>query len=676
MNLPNLPKTINGMRKIAQRECWLSRKRKGRGGGLEYAVSSLPADIQTAIREKQAENVIRQAAVVLPQSDLPVPFEKPLSKEKQGVARRRMNLLSLPSVDLMKGYSQSQKACAHARMALAAAVLHIHRTTGLALKAAVALLIGRIENGAADPVLVAAVPLANARSGGKTKLSARSLMGWVQDYKHGDTPSARLALLAPLPTKREKPAAAYVWLPYFAKQHCIPSAPPLSQSYQAFAAWWRQHMPEKGLPTESQVRRVWNRLPVVMQERGRKTGAAYKALLPYVKRDWDALEPNDVWIGDGHSFKAKVAHPVHGRPFKPEVTVIIDGCSRMVMGFSVSLAESCVAVADCLRIGIKHFGVPLMYYSDNGAGQTGKTIDHEITGLTARLGIHHETGLPGNPQGRGIIERWWPDNLMALARRYETYTGPDMDSSTKTLVYRKMESAFNALEKGRELTGGQKQYLNKLPGWSRFIADVAACIDAYNRKPHGELPKKGDGSRYSPAEYRAHRLAASGAEPDLLLPQELDTLFMPQEIRKVQRGWIDLFTHQYFSEELAPYHQEEVRVAYDLDDAQYVVVYGLDGKYLCKAKLDGNKRPAFSLSRRDQLAEARAQRKIRRAEQAIALAKAENDPAIEQAAAFDELFGMQWQKVSGSDVAVREYTVRRPSDDDDIVLFKTDLEGN
>ena len=57
-----------------------------------------------------------------------------------------------------------------------------------------------------------------------------------------------------------------------------------------------------------------------MQERGRKTGAAYKSLLPYVETViGGALKPNDVWIGDGHSFKAKVAHPVHGRPFKPEV---------------------------------------------------------------------------------------------------------------------------------------------------------------------------------------------------------------------------------------------------------------------------------------------------------------------------------------------------------------------
>ena len=60
---------------------------------------------------------------------------------------------------------------------------------------------------------------------------------------------------------------------------------------------------------------LWKKLPQIMQQRGRMTGAAYKSLLPYIRRDWQALRPNDVWIGDGHSFKAKVQHPIHGQPF-------------------------------------------------------------------------------------------------------------------------------------------------------------------------------------------------------------------------------------------------------------------------------------------------------------------------------------------------------------------------
>ncbi|MCP1773470.1 transposase InsO family protein, partial [Neisseria perflava] len=351
------------------------------------------------------------------------------------------------------------------------------------------------------------------------------------------------------------------------------------------------------------------------------------------------LKPNDVWIGDGHSFKAKVAHPVHGRPFKPEVTVILDGCTRCVMGFSVSLAESCVAVADALRIGMTHFGVPLIYYSDNGSGQTGKTIDHEITGLAARLGICHETGIAGNPQGRGIIERWWQDNLIRLARGYETFTGSGMDSSTKNLTYRKLESAFNALEKGKELSEEQQRYLKKLPSWKQFMADVARCVDEYNHRPHGELPKKADGSRFAPLEYREWRLRSDGLTPDFLAKEELDMLFRPQEIRTVQRGWLDLFGNSYFSADLGAYNGDKVRVAYDWSDARSVLVYDMAGKLLAKALLDGNKHEAFPTTRLEQLAEQRRKGRVKRAQQVVKLANAEANPALEMAQDYDALMG-------------------------------------
>jgi len=473
--------------------------------------------------------------------------------------------------------------------------------------------------------------------------------------------------LAPKTTKAVKPIESYGWLPMFMQFHNIPSAPKLAHSYRRFVQWAEaENMPVNDVPNLSMVRRVWDKLPMIMQERGRKTGAAYKSLLPYVKRDWGALKPNDVWIGDGHSFKAKVAHPVHGRPFKPEVTVIIDGCTRFVVGFSVSLAESCVAVSDALRIGVKHFGLPIIYYSDNGGGQTGKTIDHEITGITSRLGIRHETGIAGNPQGRGIIERWWKDNLIEMARQYETFAGSGMDSSTKNLMYRKMESAFNALEKGKDLTEEQQKYLKKLPSWSRFIADVVKCIDDYNNRPHGELPRHPDGGHYTPKAYREMRLEQDGIAPDMLSAEELATMFMPQEVRKVQRGWLDLFNNSYFSTELAEYHKDEVRVSYDLSDASAVNVFDMDGKFITKAQANGNTREAFPTARIDQLAEKRRKGKIKRAENAIKLANAEVNPALEQAAAWDELGHL------GGNVIEAEYTVLPKTGTDDFVLFEAD----
>lgn len=647
LELANLPKTRQGIEKRAKKEGWAFEiiAGQGRGGKLKkFLFSGLPADVQAAIREKQAADILAKAEEQARSLPVVEPGQSGLQKQKSEVAIRRKSQLTLPLEDLMRGFNQKQKDCAHARMALAAEVLHINRVTGLALKKSVALVIQQAENGTLDDALMRLLPVANDKSKGCAKVGARTLLSWVVDYKKAESPLQRLVMLAPKLTKVEKPLESYVWLPLFLACHARPQAPQLTHSYDDFCrAWLSDGKPLDGLPSLDMVRRVWNRLPEPMRLRGRKTGAGLAKVLPHQKRNWDVLEPNDVWIGDGHSFKAKVAHPATGKPFKPEVTVVIDGCTRMVMGFSVSLAESCVAVCDALRIGMKRNGIPLVYYSDNGAGQTAKTLDHDVTGIAARLGICHKTGIAGHPQGRGIIERLWQSTLIRLAREYETFVGKGMDESTKNGLYRKFDSAFRALDKGRQLNEVQQKSLQKLPSWRQFLEDVANCLEAHNQRPHSGLPKKEDGEHFSPAEYREVRLAALATNSkahqiEWLSHAELDLLFRPEKVCSVRNGWLDLFGFSYFSMQLSMYHGEKVRVAYDLDDAESVVVYDMDGRYVCHAELNGNMLPAFDVkSIREQQAKQRADRKIRLAENRIAEAKAEQRGMLEQAADLGQL---------------------------------------
>ena len=139
-------------------------------------------------------------------------------------------------------------------------------------------------------------------------------------------------------------------------------------------------------------------------------------------------------------------------------------------------------------------------------------------------------------------------------------------------------------------------------------------------------------------------------------------------MRKVQRGWLDLFNNSYFSVDLAEYHKDEVRVSYDLDDASVVNVFDMDGKFITKAQVNGNSREAFPTARIDQLAEKRRKGKIKRAENAIKLANAEVNPALEQAAVWDELGHL------GGNVIEAEYAVLpKTGTDDEIVLFEADM---
>ena len=357
LSLPCLPKNLESIRYRAKTQDWpyIEEVGKARGGRLKkYLIASLPAEIRAAIMKRQSDELAEKMPKMLPQV-------------RPGTAMSAQAL-----AEAAKLLNEKQRSVADARCAVVAAVLGIKYQYGCSAKAAVAQFLGLLAEGKLDAVTLGNLEKANDRSR-SAKVGERTLDGWISAYLKAENATERLVALAPKTTKAVKPIESYGWLPMFMQFHNIPSAPKLAHSYRRFVQWAEaENMPVNDVPNLSMVRRVWDKLPLIMQERGRKTGAAYKSLLPYVKRDWGALKPNDVWIGDGHSFKAKVAHPVHGRPFKPEVTVIIDGCTRFVVGFSVSLAESCVAVSDALRIGVKHFGLPIIYYSDSNLAEVKK----------------------------------------------------------------------------------------------------------------------------------------------------------------------------------------------------------------------------------------------------------------------------------------------------------------
>ncbi|WP_305953929.1 DNA-binding protein, partial [Histophilus somni] len=58
-NVSSLPGSIRRISDKAKRENWQSRKREGRGGGLEYALASMPEVIQTEIRKKFVVDVVK-----------------------------------------------------------------------------------------------------------------------------------------------------------------------------------------------------------------------------------------------------------------------------------------------------------------------------------------------------------------------------------------------------------------------------------------------------------------------------------------------------------------------------------------------------------------------------------------------------------------------------------------
>ena len=392
-----------------------------------------------------------------------------------------------------------------------------------------------------------------------------------------------------VPGQREKEGHDPIHVHAFLLFWCDPNRPGVSAVHRKMVPY----LESQGLkaPSYSTACKIEESLPVTVKYRGRMTGSAFRALLPYVNRDVSMFKANDIWVGDGHSFKAKIQSPLHGNAFIPEVTVILDWVSRRVVGYSVALSESTIAVSDAFRHAqMQTLARPLIYYSDNGSGQTGKHIDHEVTGTLARQGIAHETGIPGNPQGRGIIERWWPTVLLPLAESYPTFTGKKADKET----VRKMSN-----ELARAQRAGEASPL--LPSFRQFLIDLDEAIERYNSSHrHSEL------NGMTPNEAYAAKL-----DPDSIgavTDEELDCLWMPEEIRTPARGLIQLFNNTYFMPSLIDdlADGEQVRVRFDIHDAATVHVLRMNGSKLGIAEWDGNKRAAFPVPYVEQKREERA----------------------------------------------------------------------
>lgn len=575
------------------------------------------------------------------------------------VVQRKPTLPAVKQIDL-DDVTSKQRDIADARMALVAYVQNLEQVK--TRDAAIKFICNSAKFGQLPDEVMALVERANCKNGkncGRV-LSHRTLYSWVLDYNKAKTPEERLKALVPSQRKADR-VEDIAWLPNFLAIYRNTNGVSVAEAYAEFAHNWSLEFADQPLrlamlPSIDRVRRALSKLPRHIKEIGRKTGAEMRALQTYVKRDWSCLLANDVWVGDGHSMKMKVQHPDHGRPFIPELTMVMDAPSRFIVGWSVSLSENALAVADAIRHGVENHGIPAIYYSDNGGGEKNWMLDGDITGMLPRLGINHQTGIPGNPQGRGIIERVNKTIALRIARQFDTYHGTGADRDTVRKTSTAVISLDKAIRKGAtELTEKQKWAKGKLPTWQQFIDAVQVEIDRYNNHHiHREIGT-------TPARKRRELLAK--AEIIYITAVEARDLFRPSLLRVAQRGWINLFNNVYFSQKLLDVDGQQVQVSIDIHDPSSVIIRQKNGTYICEAMLDGNKRDAFPMSLVEKARKDRAQGRLKRKQEQVDEINAELNPVltIEQNQGAELLHGL---RMNG---------LKKKEEVEEIAVFPSDL---
>lgn len=614
--LPGMPSTPYRTRERLLKLGVASRPRPGRegGGGLEYDPTALPAETRAALAERQLVNAAQTALVAAeaapveafappapPQPDVPPALPEPL--------RRRPP-------------SQTEKAVADARAMLVNMVHELAPVHGI--KRACALVALQLASGQAAPALQEAARVANQRARG-AQVGLRTLIRWVAAHREHAWWGLLPAPTASVPLARLDEDVAAVLGLYHSRDARFRKLSGAAQEVTRML----------GRPLDSwralyyRAHRALKKVDKTALIKARHSGAGRAALLPHKRRDTSSLAPLDVWLIDGHTFKAKVRHPDHGAPFAPELTLVMDAATRMICGWSVSLSENVYAVGDALRHAISQHGVPAIVYTDNGAGETAKAMDCPIDGFMARLGIEHHTGIPGHPQGHGLIERSWQTHAINCARQFGSYQGSDVDGGAYRKVAAELAKEQRALKRAQQ-TGEVIQLSPRLPSWQQFVDAIEHMVAAYNgTHRHRALPKREDGKRMTPGEAWAAKLDASLQHIPSQL--ELRALFMPAVLRTAQRGQVTLFNQCYQAPELMAMGVDgrKVSVRYDIHDPHQVQVYTLDGEYVCEAKWDANRIDYFPKAVVQIAREKRVQAAVKRRQQQIDTALRELQPPVQ-----------------------------------------------
>lgn len=592
-----------------------SRLRAGRvgGGGREFDAAALPAETRAALLLQVAQ----VGAPMLPQPGAPAAAPLPVQPVSAQSEQRR------PA-------SRREAACADARAVLVRRLEELAPLCGGITRAAQQLA-QQLAQGLAAPELLAAARAANLRTrdGGHpgVRVSERTLFRWHADHSRGGwdallpAPQAQGTALAVI-----APDVAAVLQRYASTHGAARNLTHVAQAVNLELG----HRYDDWRSLYDRARRALPKLDAARLIRARHTGSDRAAMLPFKRRGTEGLRPLDVVLCDGHTFKARVRHPDHGQPFAPEVTAVIDVATRYVLGWSVSLSESTIAVGDAMRHAVGQWGVPALVYTDNGQGQKAKYFDCPATGLFARLGCKHHTGIPGNPQGRGLIERVWRETTIRAARTFATFQGSDVDEGTLRKVGQELAREQRAVKRA-DASGEVVRLSAKCPSWRQFIEAVDRAFREYNSAHrHRGLAKHDDGPfaglHWTPADAMT-ALRVEGDVPRLDAPA-LRNLFMPAQLCTAQRGEVRFLNQHYFAPELVQVDGQRVRVHYDIHDPAAVWVWTTDGEYVCEAKWGANRVDYFAKPVVEMARERRVLAAIKRREAQIETARAELKPTL------------------------------------------------
>ena len=532
---PLLEIAPRNVRERAKRESWRSRPRRGRGGGREWIVSSMPDATRLALAGTETSASAEAAALKL----------------REELAAQAAETGRQSALSAFAALPEARKSRAEARALTVRLCEDYLAASGLPRRRGTELFCARVRSGQAAlpdwarealPAKLSAGSLRNWRKAldreGLDRLAGRQGLHRKGSGKIDSTPAMAEFCLAML--KEYPHATAHALLKGLLARFGEGAVPTL-RAVQRWHAGWIARNAQLFLAVKN---------PDAWRNRYMAAGGD-AANVTRLNERWEMdSTPGDLLLSDGGR------HTVVG---------CIDVFTRRLT-LRVSRSSSSAAVAATLRQALMAWGVPEEVKTDNGSDY----VSRHMTQLFLGLDIRHTLCAPFSPQQKPFIERALGTFSHDLLELLPGFVGHNV-------AERKDIEARRSFAQRIMRQGGEPLELRMSPEDLQTYCD-RWTEDVYGRRPHPGLDGK---SPWQVAVEWPHTLRRITDE------RALDVLLLPapggEGTRRVTKKGIRLDGALYDHAVLGGLEGRDVLVKLDEADVGAVYVFSLDGPFICRA---------------------------------------------------------------------------------------------
>ena len=630
LGLKSLPTSHRRILDKAKRENWNSRKRDGKGGGVEFAVKSMPEDVQAEIVVKLGKSAVKNLPVLAEES-APVDAQLLWATYEQGTAK------------------QQQKA---------------------QMKLGIMFAVAELVNGGVKILDALALVCHKHNQDGDKPVTVSAIKSWWYQVKDADRSLWLPLLMDSYGAHSESREAAFTpeaWA-FFRADYFRNERPQFGSCYErlkraASANGWV-------IPSPSSVKRkILREIPKTHQTYLRDGTYALSRMYPSLIRTVAGIEAMEWVNGDGYKHNVWVKWH-NGHIIRPKTWLWQDVRTRKILAYRCDESENTNMIRLALLDVVNKYGIPKHLTIDNTKAAANKKMtggvknryrfkvrEDEVQGIIPALGIQlHWTTVRygrGRGQAKPIERAFSHGGLGELVDKHPLLAG--------------YHAGDNALDKPDNYQGNKAGV-----DYESFILALEEGIQMFNERQDRATEICQGKLSFNQAFERDY----SVTEKRWATPEQLRYLLtLHEEVTLKENGTFTLkaggevqgLRNRYEAYELIGTNHKKVVVRYDPNNLHDAVwVYSLDGTYLAEAHCTVDAAFGDTIAAQDH---SRKEREFVRHTQKAA--KAAQDMAIQEAAAY--MPPVEFEETEASEqmwAVIKDGTSLRkveiPPDDEDV----------